>query len=373
MKVLVLSDNYLYGGMETHIEAFIDNMQDVTFYLAATSIHDRVRESQRFKNMIQVNYEEGVLAELLEKIQRFIYKNNISHIHAHTYNTYWIAGVIAYRMGMGYTLTVHGPSTLEGLQGYLSDAVWTDVLRGANAVFVVSNELKDCLRLRGIETVYFPNSVDQHRYDLKEREKEEGKWILISRLHYDKIEGIKKGLGAVRYTSIKSIDIYGEGNAKEHLKNWIITEGMPYEVQFKGHSDVIDKVLNVNYEGVLAMGRAALESLAKGIPVLLLGYDGIKGMMDKNNFEQASYTNFSGRGLKTLTDGEVNQAIEDLRSNQSKYNLSDYMTEFTIEKRIKIYKENIEKQPTKFNLKTLNDQLLKEIGKTIEDLRLNLP
>lgn len=40
MKILILTDNFLNGGMERHIEGYIENMKNHEFYLAVTNFKD---------------------------------------------------------------------------------------------------------------------------------------------------------------------------------------------------------------------------------------------------------------------------------------------------------------------------------------------
>ena len=48
---------------------------------------------------------------------------------------------------------------------------------------------------------------------------------------------------------------------------------------------------------VLGMGRALLEGLAAGRPSVLVGYEGVIGLVTNDNFERLQFSNFSGRGV----------------------------------------------------------------------------
>lgn len=56
---------------------------------------------------------------------------------------------------------------------------------------------------------------------------------------------------------------------------------------------------------VLGMGRAALEGLAAGKPVILVGYSDVVDQIDNSNFNELAATNFSGRGVPNRPVGQV--------------------------------------------------------------------
>src|SRR5690606_19099805 len=81
------------------------------------------------------------------------------------------------------------------------------------------------------------------------------------------------------------------------------------------------------YSLVAGMGRVLLEGAAASRPCLLVGYDGIKGVMSRKKMEKASYWNFSGRGLQSIDQAEFEEQMKDLQGNTEQYFLRDWVRE----------------------------------------------
>lgn len=77
---------------------------------------------------------------------------------------------------------------------------------------------------------------------------------------------------------------------------------------------------------VAGMGRVALEGLAEKKPVILVGYDGVKGVMEPGLFQQASLANFSGRNLPTVDAGKLKNQISEI-TDESQNKLSQLIKE----------------------------------------------
>ncbi len=56
---------------------------------------------------------------------------------------------------------------------------------------------------------------------------------------------------------------------------------------------------------VLGVGRSAFEGMAYGKPTIVVGANGFAGVVCKENIEELSYYNFSGRNQKSLLAPEV--------------------------------------------------------------------
>ena len=60
---------------------------------------------------------------------------------------------------------------------------------------------------------------------------------------------------------------------------------------------------------LLGVDRCILEAIAMKVPAVITGYEGIKGLVSKNNINKALEENFSGDNLKTIT---IDQCIKDI-------------------------------------------------------------
>ena len=67
-----------------------------------------------------------------------------------------------------------------------------------------------------------------------------------------------------------------------------------------------------------------LEGAALNIPTILVGYDGVKGLLDEPLVENAKWWNYSGRGLPNVDDELLIKALVELPGNVDKYLLRNW-------------------------------------------------
>lgn len=361
MKILILSENYLNGGMETHIETYIKNMKEDEFYIVTTNTSNSIWEKNIFKSIKNVNFNDGQVKDILLEIQRYIYKNKIELVHAHTYKTYVIAGILGYRLNIPYVYTIHGPSTINGAKKYIGIKLFNYCLNSLNGLIVVSKETEQLVKLVGdFKGEILNNPIDMNLFKETTTEYIKEKWAIVSRLDFDKTFGIKQGLLAINNTEIQQIDIFGDGNGKEDLISWIEENRLKLKIVFKGESlNVAEDLERGQYEGVFAMGRAALEGLAKNIPVILIGYKGINCSVTKGNFDSILLSNFSGRNMKIASLEEIREFIDGIKAERQKYRLRDIVYEkCNIEVLAKRYKGILERPLVANKLNNINEALL---------------
>lgn len=373
MKILILAESFLNGGMETHIKTYIKNMQNYEFYLVVSDFNDCVENRKYFKKIYINNFKNEKLGSLLLNIQKIIFNNNIDIIHSHTVETYVIASILAYRMKKIYMITIHGPFSFYVVKNQFNKIYRNKIFNYAHKVYVVSNELNSLFKTLNIESTVLNNCVDLKEYFYKEVSKNSRKWALISRLDNDKIDGIINTLEYINNTRIKELFIFGEGNGINKIYEYIQNNELSFNVKLLGNSyDIASELEKYNFEGVFAMGRAALESMAKGYPVVLIGYDCVKGLVNINNIDSISYTNFSGRGIINISKYELNNQLDDSVLNRNFYDLHSYLKiNFNIENNINKYIKDIKNEfisSTLTDLYFLNNILLANFDSSLDEL-----
>ena len=94
---------------------------------------------------------------------------------------------------------------------------------------------------------------------------------------------------------------------EKNFSNVYSCDGILDFVEFYGISADVPKLMR-STAGVAGMGRVVLEGLACQKPVCLVGYDGVKGIVDQDLIWQAARYNFSGRNLKSIDGTSFSQA-----------------------------------------------------------------
>ena len=99
-------------------------------------------------------------------------------------------------------------------------------------------------------------------------------------------------------------------------------------IKFKGYDENISKVLSSGYIGVTGLGQVVLEAAASGLPILLIGYGKITGLVDKKRFNEIKDVNFINRFLVDDDISTIGEKIKNIDKNYNIYNLKEELGEF---------------------------------------------
>ena len=138
--------------------------------------------------------------------------------------------------------------------------------------------------------------------------------MLISRLFEEKISSIKDALNFFsyyikKYKNIKcTLKIIGDGNKREEIISFI------NELNINNKVEIIGEVSNVKEyieecDIVLGMGRCLIEAISMKRLAVICSYDGLKGIVRKDDINLCIDENFSGRLLENTTSKELTNFI----------------------------------------------------------------
>lgn len=281
MRIAVISECFLSGGLETRVKGIMKHAinQGHEVHLLTKYFDDKVNLAAGFKGVHIVDFNS------IESLKRALTIINPNIADIHPFESLVSGAAACCKLHIPYVVTVHGP--------YLNQKYLT-ALNNAACVFAVSDEVEShVLSLTSkAKIALLRNGIDFERFTPVKAGSEK-RIAVISRLDPDKIAGIESLLDLLSNEAL-TIDIIGKGKSENQLKQKYRT------VNFIGHIDDTAghfKINNGMYYMIAGMGRVALEGIAMELPVLLLGYDGVKGFILPENFEQLSVRNFSGRGM----------------------------------------------------------------------------
>ena len=199
------------------------------------------------------------------------------------------------------------------------------ILPYVNHVFCVSEEMMALAKIYVKEenVTILRNTVSLSLFK-PARRKNDGPWALISRLDVDKIEGIIQFILMAEKVGINYIHLFGDGYEKASLERFVSEKIKKLSIEFKGVSNNLNEALIEGYFGIAGMGRVVLEGAALNIPTILVGYDGVKGLLDEPLVENAKWWNYSGRGLPNVDDELLIKALVELPGNVDKYLLRNW-------------------------------------------------
>ncbi|CAJ1850103.1 hypothetical protein KOPIIPEJ_02291 [Aeromonas dhakensis] len=326
-RILMVSESYRHGGVETYIDTMSSwlHEKDCKLYLATGESNESkvVHASiDKYYCGLKLSHNNS-LAELLktiDELRNIIREQNIDVVHAHPFGSI-IPSVFAAKLeNKKLVLTVHGPSTITSFSG----APYNDLLRyiigcSVDLTLYVSEEMKfisePFFRRDGM---ILPNFFDFNELNNRGRNDKnivhvsKQKWVVVSRIDAQKLPGIIHFIElASRSNQIYEVDIIGNGPVLEELIDYIKSHGFLW-VNIIGEV-AKPSALFEKYFGVAGMGRALLEGIIAGMPSVLVGYDGVKGIVNNALFEKAKTCNFSGRSLRTVEEEDFERDLTNIK------------------------------------------------------------
>jgi hypothetical protein len=318
MNILIIADNFLKGGLETHIYTLYKNLnKDNKFYFAFGKFNSELP----LKN-VEKDFNFGINSSIdefcsdVDRLVKIIQKNKINVINVQPFYSIFPAIFAAHLTGIPIVYTYHG----KGSYNFVSKCNDTILFNYAfestikKVLCVTQNGIEGYERMNYSKAQLLPNPIDTNVFKETKIQKNK-KWAIISRLDNDKYEEIIKLFSWLPKLDINSIDVYGSGNREEDLKNYVSKNKL--KVNFLGYSDNIYEMVSDKYTGLIGIGRAVLESLAQNYPTILIGFGKIGGVIDKNLYELVSKYNFVPNYCNEITLEDLQKQIKDI--NNGKY------------------------------------------------------
>jgi len=341
MNILVITEAFKSGGLETQTVGFCKQMKKLghkVFFVTGKGSRTELLAELTGDNVLEVDINPTITGydtiNTINQIVKFALSRGCDLVHCHPFISIIIGGLVAAEIKKPFTISLHGPASMGIVYGSVYRLFLETLFLYAWRIFCVSPEVKDkAVRLqRKGNYVYLPNGVDLDDFILTESHVN-GPWAMISRLDPDKIPGIKHFLkiwSKIREnSSVGPVHIFGEGFSENELQNWVIEEfGAGQEwIRFNGHCSDLACVLKNGYCGVAGMGRVILEGAALNLPAILVGYDGVKGLISTHRANELFEKNFSGRGCNSIESSQLEAQLVDLDSNPFDYQLRTWVTE----------------------------------------------
>lgn len=311
-SLLVVTEIFEVGGLETHV-------RDEIAFLSRAGCSVHLATGRRFSSLLlppeaasltgglALGPEStlGDLVQSVEALRRLIRERGVECVHAHPFTSLLPGFIAAELERVPFVMTLHGPASLAGCYGPLHDFVLDAVLLPRSSLVVaVSEEVAGLaapyLGTRG--ALVLPNSVDVDRFDGGGAGGgSDPWWLVVSRLDPTKIRGVVDFIRRAAAAGLPGVRVAGEGPARAELERLLEKERLTGYAELLGERGDIPDLIGAA-RGVAGMGRVALEGLAARKPVFLVGYDGVKGLLDPSLALRAAEANFSGRNLPVVDD-----------------------------------------------------------------------
>jgi hypothetical protein len=307
MNILVLSENFLEGGLEKHIEEFANQgtkRDDEFFFFFA-------KQKEPLPAIIEKGLEGALLFPLEETpdnlvrdvsaIVNAIERHNIDIVQVHPFRVYLPAVIAAQYTRTPLVFTFHGPLSYTFPSSPTQAALFQHFLANSvSAIFTVNKKFFHSLNAYFPDTriIHMPNPIS--RTAERHTNYRKGHWCLASRLDSDKVDGLKRFFEWLPELPITELDVYGSGNCEDSLKLFVSKLNLTQKINWKGYAENWLKKSS-QCEGVIGLGRVVLESAIGGFPVILLTYNAKPcGVLNDHRYEESALCNFNGSALDQL-------------------------------------------------------------------------
>lgn len=320
MKVLIVSESFANGGLETNIDTTVRSLKGkIEFFFAL----GKYNEKWKFDNVYTgFNFSaSNSIHQFLEDVRnltKIIQENNINVVHAQPFYSLFPAIFAAKLCNIPVVYTYHGIGSFN-FPCYPNDTLMFDMLMDyeVDKIFSVSQEGKEIMEnivMNKNKVVYLPNSIDTEKF-CKTKVAKNKTWALVSRLDDDKVKEIKKIIKILPEIDIECLHIYGDGSKREELEKLIQENNFNNKVYFKGHKDNLPEIFDATYRGVMGIGRVVMEAISMGFPTIIIGYNKISGVIDYEKYEAIKYENFVNKNLPEVSIEDLKNQIKNINNN----------------------------------------------------------
>lgn len=358
MNVLIVSENFLDGGLETQINSTVQSLKEkINFFFAFKNYNEKWNYKNVYTNfyfsssctIYQFCHDVNTLIKIIKE-------NKIDVIHAHPFYCLFPAVFAAKICGKPIAYTYHGIISYN-FTSAINDTLLLNMLSDyeIDRIFCVStegNKIFENIILEKDKVAFLPNSINLEDFSPAQISNNKS-WALISRLDNDKINEIKKLLNILDLVDIKELHIYGNGSNKGFLEEYIEQKHLNNRVFLKGYCDNLNEELNGKFAGLIGIGRSLMEAISMEYPSILIGYNKIAGVLDSNMYNFIKDKNFTNRGLPDVSIEVLKNQIQNVYNNN--YDKSFF----------KLFKQD-------FSTQIISDLYIKELEKINYCSLLNL-
>lgn len=367
MKILVVSESFDNGGLETHIKTYYEALpRNVKMIFAFGKYTGKIKlDNAKIYTGFHFSYIDTIkeFCEDVNRLVEIIKKEKIDAMHVHPYYSFFAAYFASQITNTNLFYTFHGISSFNFLKTPISQSIFQYAFEstGVASVLSVSNDGIKCFKnFLYSKSILLPNSINLQKFPIA-KVKDNGHWALISRLDSDKVSEIKLLIRNMKKYKIKKLDIFGSGSETENLKNFLLENKLNKVVNFMGYSYNLYQDLNNKYSGVIGIGRVLLETMSMGYPTILIGYNKVTGFVNTEIFNKIKNNNFSNINLNEENynfpnSREIVQIRDEIRNN---YNSEIITVKYLdiIKNNMSIFKQNIKDLYSEIELLNRNEEI----------------
>lgn len=329
-NILVVSETFLGGGLETQLvgQARYLAGRGIRMHLATASSRNPLADEVFASSLYDLSMNRGPedVRDMVARLGAFVDEHEVDVVHAHPFLSLLIGMIVAHQKRLPLVATLHGPASVSVGDDTIFDLLFQKaLLPEASLQFAVSEEVVFLAKSMGdCDPEVLPNAVDVPSRPAPAPDPGLP-WLWAGRLDSFKLPGLRCLIAEVLRRKSHALHIYGDGPATDELRQYL-SQADPEGrwIAMGGWDDRLAEHM-ANYSLVAGMGRVLLEGAAASRPCMLVGYDGIKGLLTPKEMAEAARWNFSGRGLLNEGSEELDQQLQALQHQPERFMLYDWV------------------------------------------------
>ena len=338
-RILIVSEFFSAGGLESQVSGQIRvlSRESLDFFLATTTPSTHIPDVGFSATLSNLSFGAEATSEQLQhslsEIVAFGRKHDIDLVHCHPFYSWPVGALAAETLEAPFVVTIHSPGNLKYNSTHVLEFIKLFVaFSKAHKVFCVSSEVQLYFEaIFGFPSTHLPNGVSESLTETLTAEDQIERWMWAGRIDSHKVIGLIDLVDKVENLPI-TLDIFGDGPARQQLTKRL-AKPMTAEVRIQGWCPQLVSRMP-DYTIVAGMGRVILEAAASNVTPVLVGYDGVKGVVDENMLRDAAFKNFSGRAMKTLSTNSFLASLQAVSGHRDTSSLRDWVRQNRTEESI---------------------------------------
>lgn len=133
-----------------------------------------------------------------------------------------------------------------------------------------------------------PNMINLEEFNFQPKSELSKKILWGGTIYSRKLNSLNFTIQLMKQLPEADLEIIGQIS----MKDWKVPRLS--NVNYLGTFEITSKILGL-YDIVIGVGRVALQAMAVGRPVIIMGKDGVDGLLGQKNYHELKFSNFSGR------------------------------------------------------------------------------
>ena len=332
-RVLFVSDYFTHGGLETRTLELVSfyKKHGIESFLACDVLapeHKAIFEDTLQLPLLDTSFY--TIVQNTDALVNFCKTNKIDMIDCQPWHCFIPAVLASGIQHLPISYTAHGIYALPSIDDILNPFFYSLLELKRPQCFVVSDFLLDYYKDKFVDC---NTNVARNGVSLSNLPKlkigNSNKWAYASRLSPEKTKPLLDSLPIIERSGVKQLDIFGDGECKGQIEKYIAEhpEGS-LKINLRGWCQDLQEELAPNgYTGFFGMDRAAIEAMAIGLPVVILGFNGFGPAVHEGTFVSLLSQNFSSHD-RTLSEEEVLRNIADVQKRPKNYNVEELVKKY---------------------------------------------